>query len=82
MFSTILRQNKALHGVGNSSLQIPSEDLSNSVLYSSVVVPVLKLRMLKVTCLQGHNVIGKKRQSSTGFKAHSKKIRGHYTPFP
>ena len=44
----------------NSSLQSPSKGLSNGLLYSSVAAPVLKLRMLKVACLQGHNVIGKK----------------------
>ena len=51
----------------DSSLQIPSKGLSNGVLQSSVAVPVLKLRMLKVACLQGHNVIGKKRSSPIGF---------------
>ena len=46
----------------DSSLQIPSNGLSNGVLYSSVAIPVLKLRMLKVACLQGHNVMSRKRQ--------------------
>ena len=41
----------------DSSLQSSSKGLSNRVLYSFVFVPVLNLRMLKVACLQGHNVI-------------------------
>ena len=45
----------------DSSLQSPSKGLSNGVLHSSVAAPVLKLHMLKVACLQGRNVIGKKR---------------------
>ena len=45
----------------NKSLQSPSKSLSNGVLYFSVAVLVLKLRMLKVACLQSHNVISKKR---------------------
>ena len=51
----------------DSLLQSPSKGLSNSVLYSSVPVPVLNLRMLKVACLQGHNVMGKKQLCSIGF---------------
>ena len=43
----------------NSLLQSPSKGLSNGVSHSSVAAPVLKLRMLKVACLQGHNVMGK-----------------------
>ena len=60
---------KTKHSVesSNSSLQIPSKDLSNGVLHSSVADPVLKLRMLKVSCLQGYNVIGKKRPSPISF---------------
>ena len=52
---------------GDSSLQSHSKSLSNGVLYTSVAVPVLKLRMLKVACLQSHNVIGKKQISPIGF---------------
>ena len=44
----------------NSSLQIPSKGLSNSVLYSSLAVSVLKLLMLEIACLQGHIMMGKK----------------------
>ena len=51
----------------NSSSQSPSKGLFNGVLHSSVAAPVLKLRMLKVACLQGHKVMGEKRPSSTGF---------------
>ena len=43
----------------DSSLQSPRKGLSNGVLYSSVAVSVLKLRMLKVACLQGLNVKSK-----------------------
>ena len=47
-----------------SSLQSLSKGLSNGVLHSS---SILKLRLLKVAYLQGHNVIGKKRLSPIGF---------------
>ena len=45
------------------------------VLHSSVVAPVLKLRMPKVACLQGHNVIGKKRLSYRLLKHTMRKCR-------
>ena len=51
----------------NSSLQSPSKSLFNDVLHFSVAAPVLKLRMLKVACLQGHYVMGEKRPSPIGF---------------
>ena len=38
-----------------SSLQNHIKGLSNGVLHSSVAAPVLKLRVLKVARLQGHN---------------------------
>ena len=50
----------------DSSLQSLSKGLSNSVLYFTVAVPVLKLCMLKVACLQGHNAKSKKRWNPIG----------------
>ena len=51
----------------DSSLQIPSKGSSNGLLHSSVAVSVLKLRMLKAACLQGHYVKGEKRPSPIGY---------------
>ena len=51
----------------DSSSQSSSKGLSNSVLHFSLAALVLKLRMLKVACLQGHNMMDKKRQSPIGF---------------
>ena len=62
---------KTEHSTGSSnySLQSPSKGLSNGVLglQTSVAATVLKSRMLKVACLQGHNVISKKLPSPIGF---------------
>ena len=46
-----------------SSLQSSSKGLSNGVLFSSLAASVSNLRMPKVACWLGHNVIGKKQAS-------------------
>ncbi len=59
--------------LNDSSLQNPNKGLFNSVLHSSVAAPVLKLRILKVACLQCHNVTSKKRLSPIGFSKHTRR---------
>ena len=69
MYCSVPLSGKTEHSTksSDSSLQSLSKSLSNGVLYSFVAVPILKLHMLKVACLQGHYVIRKKRGSPVGF---------------
>ena len=65
-----------------SSLQTPSTGLSNGALHSSVAASILKLRMLKDACLQGQNMMGKKRLSYGLLKHTVRKCSRHCTSFP
>ena len=59
MLRLALSRGKTEHftGPSNNLLQSSDKGLSKNVLHSSVAALVLKLRMLKVAFLQGHNVI-------------------------